>query len=143
MQTLSIQTQAVAQHWFGLPMQVIINFQSLWHINVYKFNQNGIHSYVHTAIAKLLIEKGANVNRTNKDNYTPLIQAADNGKKLICIASGVRWFSYHFFTGRTDLAELLIEKGAVLNFANKDGVTALMYSSRNGTCHSTLIQPQN
>lgn len=56
------------------------------------------------AIAKLLLEKGANVNAKNKNRVTPLHFAA--------------------YEGHEDIVQLLIEKGADVNAKNKDKKTA-------------------
>ena len=58
-----------------------------------------------TEAAKLLIEKGADVNARNKDGATPLHAAA--------------------FLGHLEVAKLLIEKGADINAQNNDGSTPI------------------
>jgi ankyrin repeat protein len=61
----------------------------------------------HTTTMQLLINKGAKVNASSKENgITPLMFAAVNG--------------------RADAVKLLIEKGAKVNAEDNDGITALM-----------------
>ena len=57
-------------------------------------------------IARLLIEKGADINIKNKDGNTVLMIASKEG--------------------HIEIVNLLIEKGADINITNKDGNTALM-----------------
>jgi ankyrin repeat protein len=61
-----------------------------------------------TEIARLLIDKGADVRKKYKNGSTPLMIAA--------------------YTGRTEIAGLLIGKGTDIEAANEAGWTALMYS---------------
>ncbi len=71
-------------------------------------------AYGQFEVAKLLIDKGANVNTTNKMGGTP-IGACTMGR------------------GRfLDVAELLIEHGAQINVRDKNGPTALHKSVING-----------
>ena len=66
-------------------------------------------------VAKLLIEKGANVNygKSVSDRWTPLIFAAKNGSK--------------------EISELLIKKGADINaFEGPYKRTPLIHASMNG-----------
>lgn len=36
-------------------------------------------------MVELLLKTGANVSETNKDGCTPLIMAASNGRKVLCL----------------------------------------------------------
>ncbi len=63
----------------------------------------------HPETAKLLLEKGADINAQNNDGWTALMYA------LI----------YNY----PEIAELLLKKGADPNIQNKGGETALMYAS--------------
>jgi ankyrin repeat protein len=64
------------------------------------------------AIARLLIEKGADVNATNKNGQTPL-------------HVGAAW-------GRADLVRLLIDRGAEFTSRDATGRTALEWAAHNG-----------
>ena len=61
---------------------------------------------------RLLIEKGAEVNRTDEAEETALMVAAIHG--------------------HVEVVKLLIEKGAEINRTNKAGRTALMAASYHG-----------
>eukprot|EP00919_Chromeraceae_sp_WS-2016_P078253 GHVR01185308.1.p1 GENE.GHVR01185308.1~~GHVR01185308.1.p1 ORF type:complete len:144 (+),score=6.42 GHVR01185308.1:273-704(+) len=65
-----------------------------------------------TDIARLLIDKGADVNVQDKDEDTPLILATNKGL--------------------TDIVRLLIDKGADVNVQAKDEDTPLILASRKG-----------
>ena len=94
--------------------------------------------------AKLLIEKGADVNAKDKDGWTPLMFALryeqpSNAKLLIEKGANVNakdkdgWTSlmHALYAGQPDNAKLLIEKGADVNAKNKDpGWTPLMFALR-------------
>ncbi|MCB9229507.1 MAG: ankyrin repeat domain-containing protein [Deltaproteobacteria bacterium] len=66
----------------------------------------------HTAVAGLLIEKGADVNAAGDGSWTPLHLAAVEGHK--------------------DVAELLIAAGTDVNAVNNDGDTPLHWAAVNG-----------
>ncbi|MEM4137926.1 MAG: ankyrin repeat domain-containing protein, partial [Candidatus Anstonellaceae archaeon] len=61
---------------------------------------------------KQLIEKGANINSTDKYGYTPLHFAAKSGN--------------------TKVAEFLIKSGSDVNAKNKDGYTPLHFAAQSG-----------
>ena len=65
-----------------------------------------------TFVAELLLAAGATANTPDKDKFTPLIQAAHDG--------------------RADLCELLIRAGAKIEQKEKDGYTALGWAARRG-----------
>jgi ankyrin repeat protein len=67
-----------------------------------------------TEIARLLIEKGADVNSKDEFGWTPLMFAAISERDPV------------------DVARLLIEKGADVNSKLKDGVTPLMFAASAG-----------
>lgn len=69
----------------------------------------------HVAVAKYLIEKGADVNVRRDDGYTPLLRAVDNGD--------------------CDLVNFLIEKGANIQATCPDGATALFVGAQEGHLH--------
>jgi ankyrin repeat protein len=68
--------------------------------------KNGDLAYV-----QKLISKGADVNAKDNIGMTPLMAAAEEGRKDVC--------------------ELLISKGADINAQDKDGKTALKYAIEN------------
>jgi ankyrin repeat protein len=64
-----------------------------------------------TAVAKLLIERGADINGRNAMYMTPLCSACENG--------------------HLEIAELLAEKGADINSADMSGFSALFEACTN------------
>jgi ankyrin repeat protein len=66
----------------------------------------------HEAIAKRLLEKGANLDSKDIDGSMPLSMAASNGHEVV--------------------AKLLLEKGADLESKNKNGNTPLSLAASNG-----------
>jgi ankyrin repeat protein len=68
------------------------------------------HGY--TEIAKLLVEKGADVDARDKDGFTALMMAA--------------------WQGHAEIAKLLIDRGADVNAEANDGFTALMAAEKGG-----------
>lgn len=72
----------------------------------------------HIELARFLIEKGADVNITDKKGFTPLFSAVDKGN--------------------IELAGLLIEKGANINARAQRNVTPLVQASALG--HSELVR---
>jgi ankyrin repeat protein len=96
-------------------------------------------------IVQLLIEKGADVNKTWKDGVTPLWVASQNGheevvKLLIANGADVKKSNENGVTplwvasqnGHKGTVKLLIEKGADVHKANENGVTPLWIASQNG-----------
>ncbi|KAK8132021.1 hypothetical protein PG999_000194 [Apiospora kogelbergensis] len=96
-------------------------------------------------IAKLLIEKGADINTANRGGSTPLYFALSSGRtdvaKLliekganinIADQTGTTPLHQASFNGYRDVAELLIEKGADVNAASQTGSTPLLQASFNG-----------
>eukprot|EP00919_Chromeraceae_sp_WS-2016_P076936 GHVR01182052.1.p1 GENE.GHVR01182052.1~~GHVR01182052.1.p1 ORF type:complete len:116 (+),score=15.91 GHVR01182052.1:30-377(+) len=77
-----------------------------------------LEEFGHTDIARLLIDKGADVNSRENDGYTPLIWASNRG--------------------HTDIARLLIDKGADVNSKDKDGTTPLISASEFG--HTEIVR---
>ena len=65
----------------------------------------------HCDVVKLLLEKGANVNKDNGRGMTTLMFAATHG--------------------HLDVVRLLLGKGANVDLANVDGMTALMKAAMN------------
>ncbi|EGD82689.1 hypothetical protein PTSG_03350 [Salpingoeca rosetta] len=66
----------------------------------------------HEAVVRFLLEKGAHVNNTDKEGFTPL------------------WIAG--FYGHEAVARFLVEKGADVNQADNDGWTPLWIASQNG-----------
>ncbi|RTE69319.1 hypothetical protein BHE90_016301 [Fusarium euwallaceae] len=66
----------------------------------------------HQAVARLLIEKGANFETRDNDGYTPLLEAASWGHEAV--------------------ARLLLEKGADLEAKNNNGFTPLLEAASQG-----------
>ena len=58
-------------------------------------------------IVKLLIENGADINKSNNDGWTPLYSAADKG--------------------HLEVVKLLIENGADINKSNNNGWFTLLF----------------
>ena len=73
----------------------------------------------HTAVARFLIENGADVNLTDRNGNTPLI------------------FTVHK-TGDLETIQHLLEHGAAVNAQNRTGETALMYAAWRG--HARIVQ---
>lgn len=69
-------------------------------------------------LARLLIDKGADINAQDKDGSTALILASDKGHEAV--------------------VRLLIDKGAGVNAQNKDGSTALILASEKG--HAAVVR---
>jgi len=63
-------------------------------------------------LVKTLLTKGANINATDAEGWTPLHEAS--------------------VSGHTEIAKLLIEKGAKINARDVDGMTPLLIASVNG-----------
>jgi len=86
--------------------------------------------YGHVDLARMLVERGADVSAQKKDGSTALHLASRYG--------------------RVDLARMLVERGADVSAQNKDGLTALHLASRYGHVdlarmlieHSTNMAPQ-
>ena len=70
-------------------------------------------------IAKLLIDKGADINRKNALGFTPLIYSV--------------WF------GRTGIVDYLLQKGADPNQSIADGTNALMFAAMSGNTESIKL----
>ena len=63
-------------------------------------------------VARLLLERGANVNAKDHDGWTPLIKAAQ--------------------AGHTEMVQLLMDHGADMTAADSDGRTAWMFAAMGG-----------
>jgi len=105
-----------------------------------------------TDIAKLLIEKGANVNSSTEP--TPLYTAIMSGSSemaLLLIDKGAAihfanndgWTALHAacYQGKEDVVKVLIDKGAVINLMTNQGETPLSLANKQGkTSVATLLQ---
>jgi ankyrin repeat protein len=88
-----------------------------------------------TGIAKLLIEKGADLDIADASQLTPLLYAAREGDLEVAellIEHGIVPSPPSILTAvvnsRTEIARLLIDKGADVNVATPDGDTALHHA---------------
>jgi len=72
----------------------------------------------HRALARLLVDRGADVSAVEKDGSTPLHRAATKGHEA--------------------LAQLLIDRGADVSAADKDGLTPMHRAAANG--HEALAR---
>jgi ankyrin repeat protein len=83
------------------------------------------------AVVRLLLDHGADPRIATFDNTTPLM-----------VASGVGWaegFTFQYSEDETfELVKLLMEKGARVNDANDDGITALHGAAYKGA--NTVVQ---
>ena len=98
----------------------------------------------HIEAVEILISKGANINAVDNDGNTALMDAS--GKRdakttefFVAMGLDVNAFDNYreseLMDARrrlTQIVELLIENGADVNFANSNGVTALIWASRGG-----------
>lgn len=112
-------------------------------------------------MVELLVKRGANVNATNKFNYTPLHKAVfnfveDKRKEKDCVKilnllldKGAK-IDAQDGNGNTPLmtavqkiavAKILINKGANVNLQNKNGETALMLAAKGGLLKVVLAMP--
>lgn len=112
-------------------------------------------------VAKILIEKGANVNVVNEDNESPLLMAAlyskTHSSTNLC-SSKFRWeiqisantssivLYYTFslilsvwpiliysFLESEKILQMLVENGANINAADRENNTALIFATKKGT----------
>ena len=91
-------------------------------------------------IVKFLIDSGANVNVTDSHGNSPIIHIAKEGKDKYTIGLSLANVK-HPHSHRTCLG-LLLEAGADVNMANKDGSTALLQATvlGNDTSMKVLLQ---
>ncbi|MAA98473.1 MAG: hypothetical protein CMN86_09280, partial [Stappia sp.] len=117
----------------------------------YKKNSNEV-TLLHMAclfgrdvIAKLLIEKGTEIEASDKNGGRALMLAAGKGHIEVCKlliekgaeieasdSNGFRTLMIAAVKGQKEVCELLIEKGAEIEAANKGGVRALMLAAGKG-----------
>jgi ankyrin repeat protein len=99
--------------------------------------------YGHLEVVRVLLEEGANVNRTDSVVYTALHHAAWNGHLDLCRLlldwgakvdalnksrnTPLMWAAWQ---GHLSIAKLLVERGADVSLKNEDGHTALDFARR-------------
>ena len=97
-------------------------------------------------VVKLLIEGGLDVNCCDRDGFTAIIHAADEGNLNVLKLLHQSGANIHHVTndgdnalmsailgtGDYDTVRWLIEKGVDVNFCNKDGRTAVLYAAELG-----------
>jgi ankyrin repeat protein len=99
----------------------------------------------HKAVAKLLLEKGADMNTADRNGWMPLHWASKHGhieciklllEKLANINAAIRGERTPLYIAldnrRVEVVKLLLEKGADINVVNKDGWTLLFMAAMNG-----------
>ena len=107
------------------------------------YGQTALHAAAYAdnvEAAKLLVDKGGNVNVRDTDRDTPLHTACRHGHKKIAeflIAKGAKvkpknaagWTALHLavLTGDAELVDLLISSGAYVNEENTRGQTACIW----------------
>ncbi|KAF5828551.1 ankyrin repeat-containing domain protein [Dunaliella salina] len=99
----------------------------------------------HREVVRLLLDKGAAVDKENNGGFTPLYVASNNGhldavRLLLQRGAAVNKANNNGATplyiasqkGRLDVAHMLLDKGAAIDKANKDGTTPLLMACLNG-----------
>ena len=108
----------------------------------------------HPQVAKLLIERGADVNARSKNGFTPLLFAAqqnDLDSVQVLLAAGAKldgftpeWGSALVAAaarGHENLAIFLLEKGADPNAADDNQIAVLHYAMLQGLAHMGGVPP--
>jgi ankyrin repeat protein len=108
--------------------------------------------YGHTAVVKLLVEKGTAVNARDFAGYNPLARAVESNKKetvLLLLDKGADMNNRDKFgmtplmraaqRGHTDMVKLLIDKGADKGLKDNDGRTAVIWAVREAAQGSLKI----
>ncbi|KAL2821481.1 ankyrin repeat-containing domain protein [Aspergillus granulosus] len=102
-------------------------------------------------IARLLLEKGASVDITDRDHCSPLLLAVENGhdevvKVLLGYGATVNARGKHYQTPLSSAAErghwkcvdLLLKHGAMVDSQDRYGKTGLIHAVKNG--HATTVK---
>lgn len=100
-----------------------------------------------TIVAKIFLSHGAIVDVGDNENHTPLLNACANGNahnKWIEFLLAIQvqhplWINIWFiFVGRFEMAKLLLEYGANVNFKNNNKEVPLHLAARNGNFQTNL-----
>jgi ankyrin repeat protein len=111
-----------------------------------------VASYLgHSAVASLLIEKGANLESKDENDRTPLLWAAQNGHEAVVnliLEKGANMESrdkygqtpllWAAITGQEAVVKLLLENGANLELKDKYSRTPLLWAAENG--HEAVVK---
>ena len=102
-------------------------------------------------VAELLIQKGANIEAQEENQYTPLHRAAKNNAKEVAelliqkganIEAQDQWqctpLHNTVYTNAKEAAELLIQKGANIEAQNDEGKTPLVIAKEQG--HPEMVK---
>ena len=107
---------------------------------------HAIHGDCSKEVIQTIIDLGADVNATNKENFTALMFASEKGNidamnvlinagadQMIEDANGYTWI-HHAIHGdyKKEVLQSIIDLGADVNAANKQNFTALMFASEKG-----------
>ena len=101
--------------------------------------------YGNTEIARFFLEKGADVNATNINGYTALMEASKKGHTEIAalliekganvyVADGAGFIALILASifGYTEIVSIFLEYGVNVNFVTNEGDTALIWASKYG-----------
>ena len=105
----------------------------------------------HEEVARLLLDRGADVSTAGSDGKTPLIWAAQKGYETVARLllgrgadvltpenDGKTPLIWAALKGHETVARLLLDRGADVSSAENDGTTPLMWALRNG--HETVAR---
>ena len=128
-------------------------------VNSNAVNDSGLTALYYAAVndknpgvAKILIEKGADVNAGNKDNATPLMRASEKyetsvvslliaeGADVNAVTTEDGWMAIHYAATNTknpEVIKILLKNGADVNAASKSNGTPLTGAS--GYNHVSVI----
>ncbi|RYP14268.1 hypothetical protein DL765_006497 [Monosporascus sp. GIB2] len=89
----------------------------------------------HEAVVQQLLETGADVHARDRDGRTALSYAAERGHEAVVqllLRNGQMSFRWAVETGDVEVVKLLLNRGADVAIANKDGWTPLIAASSKG-----------